>query len=150
MTLKSDRRFIIYIIMLGLVPISICFIISILGLIFAPEDIIEAFIIGLILFIVILVLFIALLKPKPFYEFNKNEIIINKKGIVQKIDINNISSMQYYKFKLLYLIPIFLPEVGCMKIHINDKENNKYELGFISYKNAKKVQEIYPEILKID
>lgn len=151
MTLKSDRGFIIGIIMIGLVPISICLIISIMGLFFAPKDMIEAFIVSLILFIVfILILLVVLLKPKPFYQFNKNEIIINKNGIVQKININNISSMQYYKVKLLYLIPIFLPEIGCMKIHITDKEGIKYQLGFISYKNAKNVQTLYPNLLKID
>ena len=68
MTLKSDRGFIIGIIVIGLVPISICLIISTIGLIFAPKDMIEAFIVSLILFIVfILILLAVVLKPKPSY-----------------------------------------------------------------------------------
>ena len=152
MILKSDRAFIKRMVIPGFIFSLIGLIIVILDLIFNHET---SGIVELIAFLVFsigfgIAVFVTLLKPKPFYEFGSKEIIINKKGVIQKIQIDNISSMKYYKVKLLYLITLFFPEGGCMKIHITDKENNNYQLGFISYKNAMKVQILYPDLLKID
>ena len=152
MILKSDRAFIKRIVIPG-------FIFSLIGLIIVILDLIFNYdisgIVELIAFLVFsigfgIAVFVTLLKPKPFYEFSSKEIIINKKGVIQKIQIDNISSMKYYKVKLLYLILLVLPEGGYMKIHITDKDNIKYQIGFISYKNAKKVQTLYPDLLEIN
>ncbi len=60
--------------------------------------------------------------------------------------------MVYYRYKWHYVFTMYfnpIPDGGCMKIHIIDKHGNKYLLGFISYKDAKTLQQMYPHLLKI-
>jgi hypothetical protein len=61
--------------------------------------------------------------------------------------------MNYYPFRIHYFITIYLgalKEGGAWKIHIKDIKGTKYEIAFISEKDALVLKEkLYPELLVI-
>ena len=154
MEFSSDRRFMLYLILPVLIINAILTIILLVGMFIYPQEITDAFILVLIFLIIsILVLCYILLKPKPAFTFNENNIIIKKNNNIEEINIENISKMTYYRFRWFYVFILAfaqLPEGGCMKIHVIENNNTKHLLGFISYKNAKKIKELYPNLLNIE
>ena len=154
MKFSSDRRFILYMILPVLIFFAVTTIILLVGMFISPHEIIGTFVFVLIFLIIsILVLCYILLKPKPTFIFNENNIIIKKDNNIEEINIENISKMTYYRFRWFYIFILAyvpLPNGGCMKIHIIEKDDTKHQLGFISYKTAKRIQKLYPDLLKVD
>lgn len=154
MKFSSDRRFILYLILPVLIISAILTIILLVDMFIFPQEITGAFILMLIFLIIsILVLCYILLKPKPTFIFNENNIIIKKDNNIEEISIENVKKMTYYRVRWYYIFILAfvqLPEGGCMKIHIIEDNNTKHLLGFISYKNAKKIKELYPNLLNIE
>jgi len=98
----------------------------------------------------IIILLVTRYKKGMSYIFYTDKIEVYKKGIFQySMDVADINTMQYYPFRWHYFITIYagsLPEGGAWKIHITDYQDKKYSLGFISYKDAKKLQKMYPRL----
>ena len=60
--------------------------------------------------------------------------------------------MKFYAFKWKYLITMYMGDLadgGATKIHIFLKNGEKIELGYIYLKDAKKVHELYPNLMEI-
>lgn len=153
--LKSNRSFIVKIILFALIPISLLTIITLIGCFFAENlrDILWAFIVSLTFTIILLIFLLCVIfVRKTTFIFTKEDIsIMNKEE--NKININDVVEMVYYSYKWWYIFTsIFssLPKGGCMKIHIKDKSNNKHILGFFSYKDALKIKNLYPNLMTIE
>lgn len=114
----------------------------------------ESFIVILVVapinLIYIATLLVAKFKKGMSYIFRTDSIeVYNKDKLQYTININDINTMRYYPFKWHYIVTIFagaLNEGGAWKIHITDYHNIKHSLGFISYEDAKKLKQMYPEL----
>lgn len=154
LTLKSNRNFMILIIAICFVPGCFFTILLGAGFFFAENisDIANSFIITLSINLIALIclLLIVFLK-RPKYVFTEHSITIeNKQPTCLKIA--DLKEIIYYRFKWWYcfILPfVSLPDGGSMKLHIYDKDNKKYLLGFFSYKEAIKIQKLYPTLMKI-
>lgn len=101
----------------------------------------------------IITLLIAKYKKGMSYIFSIDTIEVYKKNIFQySINISDIQTMNYYPFKLHYIVTIYtgaLAEGGAWKIHITTKDQEKHSLGYISQSDARKIQQMYPNLMKI-
>ena len=107
-----------------------------------------------IFLLLVVILLICIYKKGKSYIFSQDEIqIYNKGSLIEVIDLNQINSMHYYPFRFHYLITIFfgsLNEGGAWKIHLTRIDGSKYEIGFLSEKEAIMLQkELYMNTLKI-
>lgn len=156
--LKSNRKFILYMYLPLVIIINIFIIIMIIGLLIDFKNMSKNLMV-FYLFIFLDLCYIGAILMVRFYKgksyiFDESTIYVFNKGILkEKIGISNVESMNYYPFKFHYFITIFagaLNEGGAMKIHITDYNGIKHALGFISYKDAKILQQkLYPNLLKI-
>ena len=154
--LKSNRTFLLKIILFAFIPSLLMTVITFIGCFFADNlnDILYVFVISFTLFLILfIILFYIIFIKKITLIFTKEKItIVNRKGH-QTLYINNITEMVYYRYKWWYIFTtIFapLPKGGCMKIHIKDNSNIHYTLGFFNYKDSLKIMEFYPNLMTID
>lgn len=95
---------------------------------------------------------IKLYKGKS-YIFTSEEIeIFNKTRFVEKILLSEIESMDYRSFKFRYFITIFFGELiegGAWKIYVKLKNGDTKILSLFSLKNAKELQNLYGDLVKI-
>ena len=151
--LQSNRRLFINLTLLPLIFITIAliigFLIDIEGALENIFGIVMCIIFDLIFF-VILILLIAL--PKPTCNCDSENIIISRKNIETKINVNEIEYIHFQtlKFKKFFLVLIGgVIDEGLMKIHIKTIDNKKYEFGYVNLKDAKKIKELYPNLMEI-
>ncbi len=150
--LKSNRK--IYIMLLA-ITLSIILLLFAIGLIVDYNEFVESYVelivFGAIFLIFLVILLILIFKPRPKFIFEENKIIIIKNKVKIEIKITDIQSMEYFAFKWQYIFLVFLGAIenGATKIHIKLKNNEKIELGYIYLKDAEKVKEIYPNLMKI-
>ena len=107
---------------------------------------------GIIFLLFLFALLILIFKPRPKFIFEENKITIIKNKNKTEISISDIQSMKFYAFKWKYLITMYMGDLadgGVTKIHIFLKNGEKIELGYIYLKDAKKVQELYPNLMEI-
>ena len=154
--LKSNRRWIVYFCISSAVLVIIVMMIGLLfGVIESSDTIgidISMAVIFLILICILISLLVIFMKGKS-YKFSENEIHIFKKGVLQNtIQVENIEFMRYCRFRFYYLIAIIFltaPEGGFMTIFLREKDGSKHVLGFIGFKDAKRLKKMYPELLKL-
>lgn len=101
----------------------------------------------------ITILLITKYKKGMSYMFSADRIEVYKKNIFQySINVSDIDTMNYYPFRFHYLLTIYagaLPEGGAWKIHITTSSHEKYSLGYISQRDARKIKQMYPHLMKI-
>jgi len=155
--LKSNRSFILKTFLPFAIIASLFIVIMIIGLIIDFDNMSQNILV-LLLFIAIDICYIVGILIAKYYKgksyiFYYNKIEIYNKGKFQyEIEVGNIRTMNYYPFKWHYIITIYagsLNEGGAWKIHITDSQGKKQTLGFIVYKDAKRLQQLYPDLLKI-
>ncbi len=88
------------------------------------------------------------------YEFTENEIICYKRNrLLNTIDIADIEKIEFYRYRLRYLVTIILGELpsgGCWSLHVRLKDGTKNVLRFFSAKDARMLKEkIFGELLTI-
>lgn len=142
--LKSNKK-IYYIIAIPTAIIFGLFLLMILYLNlngqFNISDDLVSFIIVVLFFLTSLtvIIFIIFYEGKR-YIFSKDKIIINlANNRINEISVKQVETMHYYPFKLQYILTMFagsLNEGGAMKIHIRMNDGSKYEIGFLSKKEA--------------
>ena len=152
--LKSNRRFIFNILLPGviIITIGVLFIAIAMLVEYDSEFLLPLIILAGFDLVYILVLLITKFRPHPIYIFSSSEILVNRKKQQYKIETSNIELMHYYPFRWYYIITIFagaLNEGGAMKIHVKEKNGKKHQLGYIGEKDARKLKEIYPDLLTI-
>ncbi|MDC7243333.1 MAG: hypothetical protein PQJ44_05220 [Sphaerochaetaceae bacterium] len=108
---------------------------------------------GIFLVLAYICIYFKFIQSK-YFIFSKNKIYVYKKEQVTKtIEVDKISSMNYYPFRIHYIITIYLgalKEGGAWKIHIKDIYGIKHEIGFISEKEAINLRnQLYPNLLVI-
>lgn len=152
--LESNRYFIVKLFITYMIVVTILLIIMIIGL-FIDYDNMSQNLSVLWIFVAIEVcsllgiLIAKFYKSKSFVFYEDKIEVYNKNQFQYKIMTSNIKTMNYYPFKWHYFITIYagsLNEGGAWKIHITDYQDKKYALGFISYKDAKKLQKMYPKL----
>lgn len=115
----------------------------------------SSFVIVMIIFVFLLlaIIFVKYYKGKTFVFSAKAVKIYNKGIFVREIKIEDIESMHYYPWRVHYILTIFfgaLNEGGAWKIHILEKDGARHEIGFLSEKEARVLQEkLYPNTLDI-
>lgn len=151
--LKSNRKIYIYIIVIALSIFVLFFAIGLIvdfnGLLERKAELITF---GIIFLLFLFALLILIFKPRPKFIFEENKITIIKNKNKTEISISDIQSMKFYAFKWKYLITMYMGDLadgGVTKIHIFLKNGEKIELGYIYLKDAKKVQELYPNLMEI-
>ena len=153
MELKSNRKLYICIIAITLSVFILIFAIgSIIDFNSLLEQKAELLVFGLIFLLFLLAFFVLIIKPRPKYIFEKDKITIIKNKTKTEIQISDIQSMKFYAFRWKYLITMYIGDLtdgGVTKIHIILKNGEKIELGYIYLKDAKSVQEIYPNLMEI-
>lgn len=151
--LKSNRKLYIYTLVITL---SIFILIFTVGLIIDFNGLLERkaelIVFGIIFLLFLTVLLVLIIKPRPQFIFEENKITVIKNKERTEIPISDIQSMKFYAFKWKYLITMYMGDLadgGVTKIHIFLKNGEKIELGYIYLKDAKKVQELYPNLMEI-
>lgn len=152
--LVSNRSFIIKLFITYMIVVTILLIILIIGLFIDYDNMSQNLTVMWIFVAIDMCSLLGILIAK-FYKsysfiFYREKIeVYNKNHFQFEIPTSNIKSMNYYPFKWHYFITIYagsLNEGGAWKIHITDYQDKKYALGFIGYKDAKKLQKMYPEL----
>lgn len=105
------------------------------------------------IFLVALVLFLRFYKGKC-YKFFEDKVLVYNKGIfINEISLEEIESMQYFKFKFRYIITIFagaLNEGSCWRLYLKFKNGAKANLAFFSIKDIKKLKELYSNLITVN
>lgn len=145
-----------------LLPFSILLLLSIIGMtvcfIVVPNEMngciwLLACFVTFFISISIAMLVLALCSTKKWFLFDNDSIkICNKKGIYEVINTADIELIHYRSFKFRYIITIFfgeLNECGAWKLFIKFKDNTTQLLCFFDLKSAKKIKELYGDIVTI-
>ncbi|XMB73004.1 hypothetical protein RJI07_03600 [Mycoplasmatota bacterium WC30] len=158
--LESNRKFMLYYTISFAVVFTALLFVMFIGQAIGSWTIIEkpgdlGFVITIIVIDIILIiatLLIIFYKGKC-YIFKEDAIEIYKHNkLIESIKMTTIERMEYYPFRLHYLITIFLgalPDGGAWKFHLFNYEGNKYLLGFIGEKDAYRIKELYPNKVNI-
>lgn len=106
---------------------------------------------GIFLILVYTYIYFKFIQSK-YFIFSRNKIYFYKNNqVIKTIEVDKISSMNYYPFRIHYIITIYLgalKEGGAWKIHIQDIQGNKHAIGFISEKEAETLRnKLYPNLL---
>lgn len=153
---KSNRNWMMKPIIIFVIAWPLC-VIGISITVYFEYD--EELIFFLILSCVVLVIFIIAILVIKFYknriyEFTENEIKCFKRNrLLNTIDIANIEKINFYRYKLRYIVTIFLGELpsgGAWSLHVWMKDGTKNVLRFFSKKDAEMLKEkIFGELLTI-
>ena len=110
------------------------------------------------------ILLICLYVRRTKYTFTEKEITVTKKREQYTIKVDDIKTMQYcqfrYRFRSIHFLYIFIiilcffagdasfGTIDSMQIYITDKNGKEYKLGYIIKKDAKRLEKMYPKLLK--
>lgn len=109
--------------------------------------------VGIFLVLAYIYIYFKFIQSK-YFVFSRNKIDVYKKDqVIKTIEVDKISSMNYYPFRIHYIITIYLgalKEGGASKIHFKDIYGIKHEIGFISEKEAMYLRDkLYSNLLVI-
>ena len=109
--------------------------------------------VGIFLVLAYIYIYFKFIQSK-YFVFSRKKIDVYKKDqIIKTIEVDKISSMNYYPFRMNYIITIYLgalKEGGAWKIHIKDIYGIKHEIGFISEKETMYLRDkLYSNLLVI-
>jgi ethanolamine transporter EutH len=152
--LQSNRSFLLKLLIPYMAVITTFLIIMIIGLFIDYDNMSQNFpvfwlFVGLDIFSLLIILIAKFYKTKSFI-FSKDKIEVYNKGQFKyAIETATIKTMRYYPFKWHYLITIYagaLHESGAWQIYIADYLDKKYSIGFLSLKDARNLQKMYPNL----
>lgn len=154
--IKSNRSWMIKLIIPFVVVLSLCVVgISITVCLEYDEELIPILIFFCVFLAVsvIAVLLVRFYKGK-IYEFTESEITCYKRNkMLNTINIADIEKIDFYRFKLRYIVTIFfgeLPSGGAWSLHVLMKDGTKTVLRFFSKNDAQMLKEkIFGELLTI-
>lgn len=97
---------------------------------------------------------VAICLKKQTFIFNKEKIIVvDKNGkMIKSIDVKNIKSMVYNRFRLYQLLVpwgIWAPEGPQYYLNIEEANGEKCKIGITHYTDIRKLKTLYNELLTI-
>ena len=149
-TLHSNRTFFV---LTSIICLAILTITLVCGLLFDFENFTttQAIVLMCVFYcFFILILLIAIFKPKPTFIFNENSITIIKSKSKEVINISEVEKMEYYPFSWLSLLLIFIDVPYDDFLCITTKSGKTYNLGLIYLNDARELKQIYPNLIIYD
>jgi len=151
--LKSNRRFIIWMILpfLILMSLGLGAEIALLFLGYGTDSYLYLVAFACFVSLFILIILVALFKKRPTYIFKEDYIFIQSKdGSLSSIRIDVLNSIDYYPLCPRNFFTLFGEKDKVpMKLHVTQNNGYKIPLGFVSAKDARRLKELYSDILRI-